>query len=151
MTAGGFAAGEGLVEVLGGQHTEDDGDAGVEAGLLDAVGALAGDEVEVGRLAADDAADGHDGVDAPGLGERLGDERDLERAGHPHLFDIDVADTAVGKPAADAVEEPQRHVAVEAAADDRDAETGSVEHRVRRPLPGDVSGHQPSAASTGSS
>ena len=55
-------------------------------------GALTGDEVEVGGLAPDHAADGDDGVEAAGLGERLGHQRDLEGARHPHLLDVVVGD-----------------------------------------------------------
>ncbi len=85
-----LAAGQRLVEVLGGQHAEHDGPAGVEADAHDPGRGLAGDVLEVRRLAADDAAEADHGVVVGGQG--LGGERDLERARHPRHGDVVVGD-----------------------------------------------------------
>ena len=69
-------------------------------------GALAGDELEVRGVAADHAAEADDGVDAARRGQRLGRERQLERAGHPGLGDVVVGDAAAARPRRAPVEQP---------------------------------------------
>ncbi len=64
--AGGRAL-ECLLHRLDGQHAEDDGHAGLQARKLQAAGALAGDVLEMRRVAADDAAERHDRVEAARL------------------------------------------------------------------------------------
>ena len=60
----GFEAGavEGLLEGFAGEHTEGVGDAGLLLGLADAAGNLVVDGLIVGGFAAEEAAEGDDGV-----------------------------------------------------------------------------------------
>ena len=78
----------GLLEVVGGEEAEDDGDVarGVETGdtLCDALT----DVVEVGRLAADDAAEDDHGVVAVVEGHLTGAVDELEGAGHRLHVDV---------------------------------------------------------------
>ena len=83
VAAGRLAAGECLVEVLGGEHAEHHRHARVEPDPHDPGGGLPGDVLEVGGLAADHAAEADDGVVVARLGQPLGGERDLERARPP--------------------------------------------------------------------
>ena len=102
---------------------------------------LPGDVLEVGGLAADDAAKAEHSVV---IGrQRLGGQRDLERAGHPSHVDVVVGDAGRGQAAPRALEQAQRDVAVEAGGDDGDAQAGAVEIGRRHLVAADVLGHQP--------
>src|SRR5262249_19980979 len=99
----------------------------VEGDPADARGTLARHVVEVGRVAADDGAYADHGVALTRLGEPLGDERDLERTGHPHHRHRIQLEPHVGELAERAVEEKLGDVVVEATGDDRHAHAGGVE------------------------
>ena len=75
--------GQGLVDGVGGEHPEDDRDAGVERGALEARRAFAGDEIEMRGLAPDDRAQRHHGIDRSRLGQSHRRQRQLEGTGHP--------------------------------------------------------------------
>ena len=64
------------------------------AGELQPARGLAGDVVEVRRVAADDAAERDDAGEAARLRERHGGERQLERARHGHHGDRVACDAA---------------------------------------------------------
>ena len=89
-------------------------------------GALPRHEVEMGGVTADDRAEADDRVALPRGGEALGDERDLERAGHP--VHGDVVETAGAQHPERALEQRPRDVVVEPARHHRDAHAGGVEH-----------------------
>lgn len=76
-------AGFGLFGGVAGEHAEDDGHAVFDAHLGDAVGGGLGDELEVARLALDDASEADDGVDfIVGVEQHGGGGGELETAGH---------------------------------------------------------------------
>ena len=87
----GFEAGaiEGLFEGLAGEDTEGVRDAGLLLGLADAAGDFVVDGLVVGGFAAEEAAEGDDGVVLAGVGEGAGGVGDLPSAGDAD--DLDVA------------------------------------------------------------
>ncbi len=74
-------AGERLVHVLDRQHAERARDAGAQLHVHDPARGLGADVVVVVGLAADDRAEAGDAGVAPGLGQELGGQRQLEGAG----------------------------------------------------------------------
>ena len=74
----------GLLDPIERQEPERDRDTRLEGGELEAARCLAGDVVEVRRVAANDTAERHDAGEAPGLRERGRGQRKLERAGNDH-------------------------------------------------------------------
>ena len=60
-----------LLDSVGGQHTEDNRNAGLQRDLADAAGRLAGNIIEVRRVAANDGAQGDNRVMAILFGHRL--------------------------------------------------------------------------------
>ena len=78
----------------------------------------------MGGLAANHAAEGDDAGVAAGLRERHGTERKLERAGHGHDGHGLAADADRVELGERRLEQPVRHVAVEACCDDADAAPG---------------------------
>ena len=76
-------AGFGLFGCVAGEHAEEDGHAVFDTHLGDAVGGGLGDELEVARLALDDASEADDGVDfIVGVQQHRGSRREFETAGH---------------------------------------------------------------------
>src|SRR5687768_6216632 len=73
-----------LLDPIERQEAERDRDTRLERGELEAARCLAGDVVEVRRVAANDAAESDDAGEAPGFRERGGGEWELERAGNDH-------------------------------------------------------------------
>src|SRR3990172_2655172 len=86
----GFGPGplDGLLQVVGCDHAEDDRDAGVESHVSNALGDLRGDIIEVGGSAANHGPEADDPRIPAGGRHLLGDERYLERAGHPRDLDV---------------------------------------------------------------
>ena len=78
---------------VGGEHAEDDGEPLVDGDLLDAAGGLAGDVVEVRRVAADDAAEADNCGKLAGPRQHFRGDRELEGAG-----DAVGLDALVGQP-----------------------------------------------------
>ena len=115
-----------LLGLLEREHAEGDRHAGLERGELEARRGLAGDEVEVRRVAADHAAERDDAGVAARLRERHRRERQLERPRHRHDRDRVARDPGLLELRERAVEQPGRDGAVEAADDDPD--------RAARPL-----------------
>ena len=76
-------ADEGLLDGVGGQDAEDHGQSGVELDPLQPGGALAGHEVVMAGVAADDGTQRHHGVHAPGRRHTAGHQGQLEGARHP--------------------------------------------------------------------
>ena len=76
----------GLFHGVRGQDAESHRDAAFERDLLQSARGLAGDEVEMGRLAADHSAQGDDGVIAA-VGEPFRGQRQLERTGNVEHLD----------------------------------------------------------------
>ena len=95
----GAGALDGLLDVLGGEDAEEDGDTAVQTHGGDALGDLVAHVVVVAGGAPDDGAQADDGVVLAALGHLGGDEGDLEGAGHPGYVDVlllhVVADQAV--------------------------------------------------------
>ena len=85
-------AGHRLLERVHGEDAERDRDAGLERRELEPRGGFAGDVLEVGGLAADDAAERDDRRVAARLRQRHRPEGELERAGHRHDGDALVRD-----------------------------------------------------------
>src|SRR5215210_6435323 len=110
----------GLPGLLEREHAEGDRDAGLERGQLQARGGLAGDEVEVGSVAADDAAESDDAGVAARLRERHRGDRQLERARDGHDRDRVAADAGRIELRERALEQLRGDGAVEAADDDPD-------------------------------
>ena len=81
-------AGQRLLHRVDGEHAEAAGHAGLELDVLDPARGLAADVVVVVGLAADHRAEADDRVVAAGLGGVLGDQRQLERAGHVEHVDL---------------------------------------------------------------
>src|SRR6202043_206072 len=109
-----------------GQHPEGDRHAGLEACELQAARAFAGDIVEVRRVAADHAAEGHEGVVTAAGGKLACDYRQLERARHAHHRKVG-GGAAVLEPGAGGTLEQTRHdEIVEARRDDRDLTPAST-------------------------
>ena len=108
------------------EDAERDGHARLERGELEAARGLARDEVEVRRVAADDAAESDDAGVAAGLRERHRRERQLEGAGHRHDRDRIAGTPAALERAERALEQPVRDVAVEAGDDDADRAAGPL-------------------------
>ena len=90
-----FEAGavEGLFEGFAGEDAEGVGDAGLLLGLADAAGDFVVDGFVVGGFAAQEAAEGDDGVEVFGFGEGAGGGGDLPGAG-----DADDLDVGLGAP-----------------------------------------------------
>src|SRR5579884_1198372 len=109
-----------LLDRLHGEHAERDGDAGLDAGELEARRGLARDVVEVRRLAAHDRAERHDARVAPRLRERHRRERQLERARHGDDGDPLRRHAGLLERLERAREHAVRQPAVEARDDDRD-------------------------------
>src|ERR1700674_5322494 len=74
----------GLLDGVRREEAEGDGNAGLERRELQPRRRLAGDKVEMGRLAADHAAERDDARVPAGLREGHRRQRELERAGHRH-------------------------------------------------------------------
>src|SRR5581483_4463499 len=113
-------AGQRLLEVLRREDAECDRHARFERGQLQAGRGLAGDVLEVRRLAPDDAAERDDGDVPARLRERHGAERQLECTRHRHDGDVLPVDPRVRELGHGRVEQPVRDLAVEAREDDRD-------------------------------
>ena len=118
--------GESLVQVLGREDAEDHGKPHVELDALDAGGALAGHEVVVRRLAADDGPETDDGVELAGPGQRHRRERQLEGPGHPDDGPVCLGDATAVELGQRSGEEQPGHLPVETTADDGDPKPGSV-------------------------
>ena len=86
----GFEAGavEGLLEGFAGEDAEGVGDAGLLLGLADAAGDFVVDGLVVGGFAAEEAAEGDDGVEFFGFGEGAGGGGNLPGAGDADDFDV---------------------------------------------------------------
>ena len=135
--ADGFGAlvrpGHRLLQRVHGEDAECDRHAGLERGELEPGGGLAGDVVEVGRLAPDHAAERDDAGVAARLRERHRAEGKLERARDGHDRDELAADAGALELGDGGLEQLVRDVAVEACRDDADAaaaaERRAFEHR----------------------
>jgi hypothetical protein len=116
----------GLLGGVAGEDTEGNRHAGVESGQLEAARGLGGDVVEVGRLAADHAAEGdHAGV-AAGLRERHRGERELERAGDGDDGHRVAVDACLRKLVERGLQQPPRDLAVEPRDHHGDAAPGPI-------------------------
>ena len=89
--------------------------------------ALAGHEVEVRCVAADDRAEADHGVELPDSASCLRHERDLERARDPVHRDRVGLDAVLGELVLRAVEQRLGDVVVEPPGDDRETHAGGVE------------------------
>ena len=103
-----------LREILGREHAEADRRAGRELHVHDSARALARDEVEVRRFAANNRAQRDERVEAIGLDEISARQRQLEAPGNVEDADVVVGDVAVAQRALRAVDEPIGEVGVEA-------------------------------------
>ena len=86
----GFEAGavEGLFEGFAGEDAEGVGDTGVLLGLADAAGDFVINGLVVGGFATEETAEGDDGVELFGFGERSGRGGDLPCTGDPDDLDV---------------------------------------------------------------
>src|SRR5215207_240730 len=109
-----------LVGLLERQHAEGDGDPRFERRKLEAGRGLARDEVEVRRIAADDAAECDDARVAARLRQRHRRYRQLERAGDGHHRDRIARDARRVELSERSLEQLARDSAVESADDDAD-------------------------------
>src|SRR5215213_101118 len=110
-----------LVCLLEREDAERDRDARLERRQLEPGRGLAGDEVEVRRVAADDAAEGDDAGVTARLRERHRRDRKLERARDRHDRDRVPGDAEGLELRERPLEQPAGDVAVEAADDDPDS------------------------------
>ena len=83
----------GLLDVIEREKSEGDGNAGLERGELQPACRLARDVVEVRRVSSDDAAEGDDAGEAPGLRKGGGGNGQLEGARDHHDRDRIAADS----------------------------------------------------------
>src|ERR671911_55925 len=116
----------GLVGLLERQHAEGDGDPRLERRELEAGRGLARDEVEVRRIAADDAAECDDARVAARLRQCHRRDRQLERAGDGHHRDRIARDARRVELSERSLEQLARDGAVEAADDDADGATPAL-------------------------
>ena len=140
----GYAAGQRLVEVLGRQHAEHHRLAGVEADAHDPGGGLAGDVLEVGGLAADDAAEADHGVVSrrPAPGRRGGSRT---RRAPTSRSTSSSATPAAARPRRAPSSRRSVMWLLKRAATMAMRRPGAVEHRRGDLVAADVLGHQPDA------
>jgi hypothetical protein len=124
----GFEAGaiEGLLQGFAGKDSEGVGDAGLLLGLADAAGDLVVDGFVVGGFAAEEAAEGDDGVELFGLGEGAGGGGDLPCAGDADNFDVLFCGSAAVKSVERALEEAVGDDGVPAGGNDGEAHVGGT-------------------------
>ena len=115
-----------LPAAVAGEDAEGDGNTRLEPGELEPARGLAGDVLEVRRVAADHAAESDDAGVAPGLCKRHRAERELEGARDRHDVDPLLRHSGLGQRLKGALEESGRDVAVEAADDDADRAVRAV-------------------------
>jgi hypothetical protein len=124
----GFEAGavEGLFEGLAGEDAEGVGDAGVLLRLADAAGDLVVDGFVVGGFAAEETAEGDDGVEFFGFGEGAGGRGDLPCAGDADDLDVGFGDAAAMETVERALEEAVGDDGVPTGGDDGEAHVGGA-------------------------
>lgn len=110
-----------LLEGVAGEDPEDDGDAGAAADLGDPPGRFAGDVIEMGGVAAEDAAEADDGVGGAASGDATRRGGEFEGAGDPDDVDRLRGDPVPPERIEAAFEKGLRDVLVEAADDDGEA------------------------------
>lgn len=113
---------EGLFHGVGGEDAVHDGDAGFAGGAGEALGVFASDVIKVGRIAADDAAETDDGVEAGRTGEVSDEDRHFPCARHAKDLDMVAGGAGAGEGFEGAGEQTVCDEVVEAAHHDRDAE-----------------------------
>ena len=119
---------DGLFHCLTGEYAEQHGNVRVEAELRDRGAHGAVDVLVVRGFAADHGAETDDGGVAARGGQALGDERNLQRAGHPGDVDRVVGDAVLVQRGDGAVEQLAGDRFVPAGDDDGEA-VGGVERR----------------------
>src|SRR6185295_16143868 len=115
-----------LPAAVAGEDAEGDGDTRLEPGELEPARGLAGDVLEVRRVAADDAAERDDAGVAPRLCKCHRAERELEGARDRHDIDPLLRHSGLGQRLKGALQESRRDVTVEAADDDADPAVRAV-------------------------
>jgi hypothetical protein len=125
----GFEAGaiEGLLQGFAGENAEGVGDAGLLLGLADAAGDLVVDGLVVGGFAAEEAAEGDDGVEFFGFGEGASGGGNLPGAGDADDFDVLFCGSAAVEGVERTLEEAVGDDGVPACGDDGEAHVGGAE------------------------
>jgi hypothetical protein len=116
-----------LVVVLGGEHAVGDRHAGGELHVGDAARRFVGDDLEVVGLAADHAAERHQGVEAAALRHGLQHQRQLQRARRGDDLHVGGAHAEALQLRRAAAEQALADVDVEAAHGDADAQAGALQ------------------------
>ncbi len=129
----GFDAGavEGLLEGLAGEDAEGMGDAGLLLGLADSASYLGVDGLVVGGFAAEEAAEGDDGVVLLRLGEGAGGGGDLPGAGDADDLDIGLGCAAAEQAVEGALEQAVGDDGVPAGGDDGEGHARRRRGRLR--------------------
>ena len=126
-----FEAGavDGLLQVFAGEDAEADGDAGGERNLSDAAGDFVDDDIVVGGVSAQEAADGDQGVVLAGFGQHFGGRGKLEGSGDADDFDVGGGGSGAAQSVGGAGEQTLGDEGVEARDDDGELHPGGVELR----------------------
>ena len=118
---------ERLLDVFDGQHPENDGHTRVQRSLTDTARRLARDEIEMRRVTADDAAQGHDRRIPPAGRQSLRGNGQLEGARHARHQQV-ARLAAMGRPGlASAAQQAAHNEVVEARTDDRHPQAAGIE------------------------
>ena len=113
--------------VVAGEDAEDHRDVVLDRGGLEPARGLRADVVEVGGVAPDHRAEGHDGVSVAASRNPAGGQRKLERTGDTDNEDPVATQTEAGEGVEDGFEQPRHDGVIEPGRDDPDPRAGDVE------------------------